>query len=518
MDPRDTAQPDATMNEADTAPVTATATASGSESPAEAAPRTISRSAQRRAIKAAAEAAALLRECDPADLIATGDLCDQCATGLGFLQPGEEPKRNADISPDRRCGFCLGVLADYKELAQAVLDRICAPGREFSDTHYRLELMLPRAIAYRRRLFLQRFKDRGIDYSYEVRREFTRLTEPIFEAALGKKYKVDGPLHFIVQMSHETDKELPNKLPRAEGEPSLREVKRARKATKPAQLGREQTISLVVDGVKPVPFPLPPVTTRPTVSHHVVRRDPIFVGGRYLKLARGVAQSLWLICGQPKTVNSVQQCIGAFFKEAARADDVLLVAAGREDADVRMLGNGRPFFLEIQGARNLEFDPIAVAAKINETHAGLVQVSRMRWVSKAECKMVKVGEELKAKQYSCLVWARGVEQETIDRVNAMKGIVVNQSTPTRVLHRRVNIVRPKTINWVSISRLSEEFFRVDLETQAGTYIKEFITGDIGRSTPSLASLLGTPTDILELDVTNVQLDWPPRFEAAPKAS
>lgn len=51
-----------------------------------------------------------------------------------------------------------------------------------------------------------------------------------------------------------------------------------------------------------------------------------------------------------------------------------------------------------------------------------------------------------------------------------------------------------------------------METQAGTYVKEFIHGDFGRTRPSLAILMGlelNQLDILELDVENVDLEWPP---------
>lgn len=47
-------------------------------------------------------------------------------------------------------------------------------------------------------------------------------------------------------------------------------------------------------------------------------------------------------------------------------------------------------------------------------------------------------------------------------------------------------------------------------TSIGTYIKEFVHGDFGRTTPSLASLLDVmEADILSLDVTSVDLAWPP---------
>ncbi len=44
---------------------------------------------------------------------------------------------------------------------------------------------------------------------------------------------------------------------------------------------------------------------------------------------------------------------------------------------------------------------------------------------------------------------------------------------------------------------------VCLLASAGTYIKEFVHGDLGRTSPSVGSLLNTEADILQLDVSNV---------------
>ena len=45
--------------------------------------------------------------------------------------------------------------------------------------------------------------------------------------------------------------------------------------------------------------------------------------------------------------------------------------------------------------------------------------------------------------------------------------------------------------------------------QAGTYIKEFVHSDAGRTQPHLAGLLGlsTPAAILQLDVNQIHMDF-----------
>ncbi len=59
----------------------------------------------------------------------------------------------------------------------------------------------------------------------------------------------------------------------------------------------------------------------------------------------------------------------------------------------------------------------------------------------------------------------------------------------------------------------DEFrFSITLTTEAGTYIKEFVHGDYGRTEPSICTILNKDCDILELDVMSVNLDFPPKIE------
>ena len=51
--------------------------------------------------------------------------------------------------------------------------------------------------------------------------------------------------------------------------------------------------------------------------------------------------------------------------------------------------------------------------------------------------------------------------------------------------------------------LNEHFFELHVLASAGTYIKEFVHGDLGRTVPNVGQILGTEADILQLDVTNV---------------
>ncbi|CAE7898703.1 Pus10 [Symbiodinium sp. KB8] len=81
---------------------------------------------------------------------------------------------------------------------------------------------------------------------------------------------------------------------------------------------------------------------------------------------------------------------------------------------------------------------------------------------------------------------------------------VNQKTPLRVLHRRALATRPKTVFSLGLEVLNPHYFKLRVCAQAGMYIKEFVHGDLGRTIPSMRSLLGGQVEILQLDVEGVE--------------
>jgi len=228
------------------------------------------------------------------------------------------------------------------------------------------------------------------------------------------------------------------------------------------------------------------------------------------------------------------------------SSDYKFVTAGREDANVRMLGNGRPFYMEMVNPR-IPFLPYErlkeLEAKINTIMPDKVQVRSIASLEPDDIKVVKDGEDTKTKSYSALCWTSSpVTQAMLDAVNAFnnKSFKIEQQTPIRVLQRwvhfflsddqtqvlcrndvidrilfsfcfvrRAQMIRKKQIISLKAFPLEGHFLVVHLHTEAGTYIKEFVHGDLGRNQPSLASIVGCEADIMELDVLEVDLEFPP---------
>jgi len=241
--------------------------------------------------------------------------------------------------------------------------------------------------------------------------------------------------------------------------------------------------------------------------------EPIYIAGRYQKYSRTLPQTPWLVDGKRHySETSVEEIIAAPFVEATGAQRGVLTSAGREDVDVRTLGNGRPFIIELLKPRKLLTQETAevLAAKVNANQD--LKIKDVCIIEKSGCKTLLEGEVDKKKEYRAYCYSeREITEEDLDKLT-MSEVVLKQKTPIRVLHRRNNDTRPRSIHKAKGKRWegrSENWFYIDLLTQAGTYIKEFVHGDFGRTKPNVSEILGCECDIVGLDVTNVHLDWPP---------
>ena len=65
------------------------------------------------------------------------------------------------------------------------------------------------------------------------------------------------------------------------------------------------------------------------------------------------------------------------------------------------------------------------------------------------------------------------------------------------------MVRQKVIYKLKAEYINPHYLILHMISSAGTYIKEFVHGDLGRTVPSIGSILESEADILQLDVTQV---------------
>jgi tRNA pseudouridine synthase 10 len=231
-------------------------------------------------------------------------------------------------------------------------------------------------------------------------------------------------------------------------------------------------------------------------SDVAIRVEPLFVCGRYRKLVRGISQSRWAAAP-----TSVQDIVGDPICHAAEGKDHSFHGCGREDVDVRCLGE-RPFVLQVLCPRRRRLDWEALAAEIGRS--GRVEVLGLAPCRRPEVARLK--ELHPEKSYRALVrLASDVDDAALARLAGLVGII-RQRTPLRVLRRRPDIERARRLISLRWRRIDGRTIEVEVRTQAGLYVKEFVSGDEGRTRPSVAEALGTPAECAELDVIAVHLD------------
>ncbi len=291
-----------------------------------------------------------------------------------------------------------------------------------------------------------------------------------------------------------------------------------------------------------------------------------------------------------KTAWSVEELVLAPLRPHFRCGEMRFHAAGREDADVRMLGSGRAFVVEIKDARvrpiemsagtlsagvsssdrtsvernvpvhgskiprKISFDVtvtsptscrwharnIADSAEQNDEEENFAHVSVRNLQMTTQKRMQSLQEQAEAHtkvylfvaycgpqkvsaktvedlnksyplrlQAAChasaeLLESEGPSSSLTSSASTSQSLELDQQTPFRVMHRRANLVRKKAMLGIHIKQYNAHFLEVKVHASSGTYIKEFVHGDFGRTTPSLKDLVGTDyADILQLDVAEV---------------
>jgi tRNA pseudouridine synthase 10 len=261
------------------------------------------------------------------------------------------------------------------------------------------------------------------------------------------------------------------------------------------------------------------VIVNPFLEQVRVQVNPLFVAGRYRKLVRDIPQSKWFCSccrgrgcekcsGTGKMYpESVEELASKPLLEAAEGEKTSFHASGREDIDARMLGSGRPFVIEVSKPKKRFLDLKKVEAAVNADAVGKVEVSGLRFSSKDVVRRLKVGESAQ-KEYRVLIdFESAVSEEDLRLLEEkLSGVLIKQQTPLRVLHRRADLVREKYIYEVKVKRVSLKRTEMKIRCQGGLYVKELVSGDEGRTTPSVSELLGNRAKPLKLDVLNVIVD------------
>ena len=233
--------------------------------------------------------------------------------------------------------------------------------------------------------------------------------------------------------------------------------------------------------------------------------------GKYNKYVRGIPQTVWYCkeCGGrgcescdhtgKRYKESVQEIIQKPFLEAADASEATFHGGGREDIDARCFGR-REFVLELHHPRKRNIPVERIEKELNETQAKVELFS----VMEAGKKRVEEVKKKKAdKIYRALVKLTGdIGAAQLKKIAEIRG-EIKQRTPKRVVHRRADRVRKRKVHWIRVEEACRGLLDVTVKAEAGTYIKELISGDDERTNPSVAGKLGCEARCEKLDVLDI---------------
>ena len=252
-----------------------------------------------------------------------------------------------------------------------------------------------------------------------------------------------------------------------------------------------------------------------------IQINSVSVYGRYRKLERDIPQTEWPCsnCGGTGRVTngpcpecdgtgyryqtSVEQEVAPTLYSALRGTESLFHGAGREDVDARMLGTGRPFVVEVKNPHRRDLDLAAIEREINQA-SDCVEVDTLQFATHEMVERVKELDASKTYRMDVAFDEQVAAADLSDALAELRGATVEQRTPNRVDHRRADLVRERTVYAISGELVDPTHAELEVHGEGGLYVKELVSGDEGRTRPSLAGLLGVGGEVTALDVLAVE--------------
>jgi tRNA pseudouridine synthase 10 len=250
-----------------------------------------------------------------------------------------------------------------------------------------------------------------------------------------------------------------------------------------------------------------------------IQINPVFIKGYYKKFVRNLPQSPW-ICNYCRGVgcekcnwqgrkypSSISELIGETSVKIFEAIDYKFHAAGREDVDALVLGSGRPFVLEIIKPLKRTIDLKFLETSINNYSKGMIEVNDLCYTTKKEVNELKIKSQKASKTYLAKVFfEEEINEEELRNLELkMNNITIEQRTPIRVLNRRKDKIRRKFLYYIKAKKINSKIAEFEIKAQGGLYIKELITGDNGRTIPSISEIIKNKAINIELAVINIEI-------------
>lgn len=238
----------------------------------------------------------------------------------------------------------------------------------------------------------------------------------------------------------------------------------------------------------------------------------IYIFGRYLKKSREYCQHIWTCnachgrgckkCDFKKeNYPSLEGSFAKTFMPVFEAERAKLHASGREDVDVMTLGNGRPFILELINPKKRNVDLKKLAAELEANFP--IEAHGMHFCPHFWIETVCTSHFDKHYRATISCDERALGKSDFELIKSKIEVTLNQRTPVRVVKRRADLLRHRRVYSFELCNIVDGRLIVDIWAEAGTYIKELIHGDTGRTNPSVSSILHENCQCAQLDVIGI---------------
>lgn len=230
------------------------------------------------------------------------------------------------------------------------------------------------------------------------------------------------------------------------------------------------------------------------------KSSPIFLSGRYVKTIRGISQKKDKCqkcsgsgCATCKYMgasqsNSVESIVGDRLLDITKADAAKFSWLGGEDKDSLVLGNGRPFLVQILNpkVRYLEKELI-----ISEN--GICAVLKQR--------SPRVSSQLPSHFTTKIEITIHAENDLPDESLAILSNVLENS---EVSYKAKSKVVKKKIYSLKAEKILEKTFVLTMIADGGLFIKQFVGGQ-DYIEPSISKIIGMKCECVAFDILDINV-------------
>jgi tRNA pseudouridine synthase 10 len=220
------------------------------------------------------------------------------------------------------------------------------------------------------------------------------------------------------------------------------------------------------------------------------------ISSRLVKLVRGV--SIKRRSGRKSIEEMAEKAVTEI------GEGLRISISMRDTSRYRILGDGCYSLIEIRslrpGKRDLEIISRALNKELRRYAIDIMGKGRRRDVEELAGRVKRI-------TYRVYIYSdRDIGEEELQKFQKQSPLLISQRTPQRILKRR-GIDRTYTgdLRIDRIHRTSKRTFEALLSMPSKIYVEETITGDEGRTSPSLSSILGANLRPLEIDVIRIEI-------------